>query len=470
MKKTKVLAILVVLALLICLLPVTAMASGFPRPQFGKRDTAKEETVETETAEEPAEEAAAEDDAVPVEEIAEDLAEDAEEPAEDAAAEDAEAPEEAEEPADEPAEEPEEEVPFSDVVVEEEETYFAGNDEIVFNNGGTVYNNMAVVYNNGGTVYNNGGVVYNNEGTVFSNGGTVYNNGGTVYSNGALVYYFEGEVVESSIYGYYKLTMADDYSAFVSVEGLLEEPGTGADILDKDSIVTVLPNPGITIVDAQADAGEVSIDEEGNAVLKNVDADVTLTLTLQTDAPAFSMESGTFADAQTVEITGPEGAAIYYTLDGEEPDPATAAFYDEPIAVESSAVVKAIAVIDGVENSEVKELAVTIPTFEVPVFDEVKEGYKIQPTAKGIAVNNTGTVEAVIESVELTGDDADSFTLSTTNGKTLSAGKIDNTTWTVRPAAGLDKGEYQADVVFTFDSGETATVSVVFTVTAGEVA
>ena len=469
MKKTKVLAILLVLALLICLLPVTAMASGFPRPQFGKPRAEEKETVETEVIEEPAEEEAepeaepAEEE-VPVEEIAEDLAEEAEAPEEEPA-------EEAEEPAEEePAEEAEEEIPLNDVVVEEGDSYYAFSGEIVFNNGGTVYNNMAVVYNNGGIVYNNGGTVYNNGGAVYSNSGQVYNNGGTVYSNGALVYYFEGEVVESSIYGYYKLTMAEDYSAFVSVEGLLEEPGTGSDILDQDSVITILPNPGIAIVDAQADAGEVSFDEDGNAVLKNVDADVTVTLTLQTDAPAFGMESGTFADTKTVEISGPEGAAIYYTLDGEEPDAATALFYDEPFAVEESAVVKAIAVIDGVESSEVKELAIAIPDFEIPVFDEVKEGYKVQPTAKAVTVKNEGPVEAVIESVELSGEDADSFTLSTTKGKTLAAGKTDSSTWSVRPAAGLDKGEYLTEVIFTFDSGEQISVAVTFTVTASEVA
>ena len=76
MKKTRVLAIVIVLALLICLLPVTAMASGFPRPQFGKPGAADKETVETEEAEETAEE----EEAVTVEEMEEDLAEEAEEP------------------------------------------------------------------------------------------------------------------------------------------------------------------------------------------------------------------------------------------------------------------------------------------------------------------------------------------------------------------------------------------------------
>ena len=467
MKKPKVLAMFIVLALLICLLPVTAMASGFPRPQFGKPGVAKEETVETEDAEE----AAYEEDAVTVEEITEDLAEEAEEPAAEEEDEDAEAVEETEEAeaAEEPEEEQEEESAFVDVTVEEGESYYAASGEIVFNNGGTVYSNLAVVYNNGGTVYNNGGVVYNNSGVVYANGGQVYNNDGTVYSNGALVYYFEGEVVESRIYGYYQLTTAEDYSSFVSVEGLLEEPGTGADILDKDSVITVVPIPGISIVDAQADAGEISFDEDGNVVLQNVDADVTLTLSFRTDAPAFGMESGTFAESKTVEISGPEGAVIYYTLDGEDPDPATAWCYEEPIELEESAVVKAIAVIEGVESSEVKELAVAIPVFEAPEFAEVKEGYKAQPTAKAITVKNEGPVDAEIVSVELAGENADCFTLSTTKGKTLAAGKTDSSTWTVRPAAGLDKGEYLAEVLFTFDSGEQVTVPVTFTVTASEV-
>lgn len=51
------------------------------------------------------------------------------------------------------------------------------NGGIVYNNAGTVYNNSGTVYNNGGVVYNNGAVVYNNGGIVHNNNeGLVHEN------------------------------------------------------------------------------------------------------------------------------------------------------------------------------------------------------------------------------------------------------------------------------------------------------
>ena len=65
----------------------------------------------------------------------------------------------------------------------------------------------------------------------------------------------------------------------------------------------------------------------------------------------------------------------------------------------------------------------------------------------------------------MAGEAPDSFRLSTEVGRTIVAGRPDTTTWTIRPAAELEAGEYSALVVFTLDSGETVEVPVSFTVT-----
>lgn len=70
-------------------------------------------------------------------------------------------------------------------------------------------------------------------------------------------------------------------------------------------------------------------------------------------APTFSPASGTeFDDTLDVTITGPEGASIYYTLDGTAPT-AESTLYAEPITLTMSATVKAIAVQEGWNNSPV---------------------------------------------------------------------------------------------------------------------
>ena len=184
----KLLAVLLVLALLACLLPATAIAAT-----EGQDLTAPEESAETEVlpAEEPGEEVAPSgEDVLPAEE-APVIPEQTGEAVADAAA-------LAEQiqpdgpvadviPAAEDSLDPASDTPAA-VTVSDGEIVYSYEGMLVYNNGGTVYNNNAVVYNNGGLVYSNGGKVYNNGGVVYANSGTVYNNDGTVYNNEAEVF------------------------------------------------------------------------------------------------------------------------------------------------------------------------------------------------------------------------------------------------------------------------------------------
>ncbi|MBP0966284.1 MAG: S8 family serine peptidase, partial [Oscillospiraceae bacterium] len=77
-------------------------------------------------------------------------------------------------------------------------------------------------------------------------------------------------------------------------------------------------------------------------------------------APVFSPKGGEYRNAQEItlecEADGKEPAAIYYTLDGSEPDPEHALLYTgEPVLLEQSATVKAAAVSGGVQSRTVSE-------------------------------------------------------------------------------------------------------------------
>ena len=86
-------------------------------------------------------------------------------------------------------------------------------------------------------------------------------------------------------------------------------------------------------------------------------------------APRFSLSSGTYYFAQTVEITATEGAAIYYTTDGTEPTESSTA-YTAPIEITETTTLKAIAVLDG-KSSSVTEATYTIET--MPSVNSVAE-------------------------------------------------------------------------------------------------
>lgn len=91
-------------------------------------------------------------------------------------------------------------------------------------------------------------------------------------------------------------------------------------------------------------------------------------------APVFTPEAGTYYEAQTVAITcSTADATIYYTLDGSEPDE-NSAVYSEPIMVAESVTIKAIAMKDGYENSNVATAEYNIIIGAVTIFEQDWEG------------------------------------------------------------------------------------------------
>lgn len=342
------------------------------------------------------------------------------------------------------------------------ETLYAEEGGVIYNNGGTVYNNGALVYNNAGLVYNNGGTVYNNAGIVYANGGTVYNNAGQVYNNGAAVYTNGGEVEDSIAYGYYKLHFAGDYSAMAEFDGLTEDTAFGSLLISREGSCLIKPREGYIITAAETSAGKLTAGGDGSYTLSEADENLTLTLRFKTEAPVFSPAPGTYKTAPKAEISAPEGAEIYYTTDGTEPD-GESLKYAGPISLEEGAVIKAAAIAPGAELSDVSQAAYAFPAFEGVAFAPVSEGYA-QPGAQGIRVDNPGLADAVIERVSLSGKDAEHFILSREEGGRISAGARDERSWTVRPAAGLEKGSYTATVVFTLDSGDMVELKISFRV------
>ena len=78
--------------------------------------------------------------------------------------------------------------------------------------------------------------------------------------------------------------------------------------------------------------------------------------------PTFSPEAGTYTEAQNVTIScATSGATIYYTTDGTTPD-TLSSVYSTPINISETTTVKAIAVKEGLDNSEVASATYTFPT------------------------------------------------------------------------------------------------------------
>ena len=71
----------------------------------------------------------------------------------------------------------------------------------------------------------------------------------------------------------------------------------------------------------------------------------------QSEPPAAPTISGktSFSDSTTVSLSGPDGADIYYTLDGSTPT-AESTMYTEEFGLSDTTTVKAIAILNGVSS------------------------------------------------------------------------------------------------------------------------
>ena len=140
--------------------------------------------------------------------------------------------------------------------------------------------------------------------------------------------------------------------------------------------------------------------------------DVPVLETLAT--PVISPESCEFNMGGSVNVTisAVEGAKIYYTLDGTTPTESSAV-YSSALSIEETTTVKAIAVKDGYNNSEVAAATFTAvdPNAKTTTFDFTKPA-ELTPsvtTFTSQAYNTTGTTFT-----------SDGITLNTTDGSTAS--------------------------------------------------
>jgi hypothetical protein len=107
-------------------------------------------------------------------------------------------------------------------------------------------------------------------------------------------------------------------------------------------------------------AATVQAIASASGYLQSTTATATYTFATQTAAPVFSPAAGTYSSNQSVTLSDTtSGAQIYYTTDGSAPT-ANSTPYTAPIAVSSNVTIKAVAIFNGLTNSNVVTAAYSI--------------------------------------------------------------------------------------------------------------
>lgn len=110
--------------------------------------------------------------------------------------------------------------------------------------------------------------------------------------------------------------------------------------------------------------------------------------------PEFSHIPGNFCNPIELTLSCPtEGASIYYTTDGTDPDNVTGTLYTGPIAISTTTTVNAIAYADGLDASTIRSATYTLPTevATVTAFKAEAENTYIKLTGELTATFQTGS-------------------------------------------------------------------------------
>ena len=147
-------------------------------------------------------------------------------------------------------------------------------------------------------------------------------------------------------------------------------PGNITEItFDNSSKLNMSANPtGLNSKKWTGDAASVTFTTSGEINIVTMAVTYTKADETKVATPTFSPVAGNVAKGTEVSIDcETEGATIHYTTDGTDPD-ANSTVYTDPIVIDKAMTIKAIAVKEGMSNSDIVEAAykiiVATPTFD----------------------------------------------------------------------------------------------------------
>ncbi len=275
--------------------------------------------------------------------------------------------------------------------------------------------------------------------------GTININGGEIHAKSA------SPANQSYAIGY--AHRGTDFESNVSVEGgviFTEGPngrGIGAKSLTKNNCLIVSESNSVEI--------------KGNPTITE---DVTLpsgkNLTIPSGSTLTVADGATLTVAKGANLTVAAGATLTVETDAALTVATGATLTNNSTIVNHGKIVQD-GTINGSGKIEGNPASVYKLSVTAPVLASATEGYS-QTEAQPITIQNTGTMEAVISKVTVSGSE---FTISEDGGSdhTVAVGGT-NTSWKIQPRTGLMTGIHTATVTVTYDGGKTATAQVSFVV------
>lgn len=190
----------------------------------------------------------------------------------------------------------------------------------------------------------------------------------------------------------------------------------------------------------------------------------------QLPSPVFSVTDESVYLNTSLTITADEFAEIYYTTDGTDPSKENGTLYTEPIEISNDVTVKAVAVSDGWQTSNITEKAYKVYTTEKPYITKTKNGDSMKIELKSETPDSTiyytldntepTNASAVYTDAILLSADTTIKAFAVSNGR--KASEIHTETVLVRhvsdPVSSIPSGEIRRTDKITLTSDGNATI------------
>jgi hypothetical protein len=131
----------------------------------------------------------------------------------------------------------------------------------------------------------------------------------------------------------------------------------------------------------------------------------------QAATPLFSPAQGDYSTSQLVTITSPNGGTIRYTLDGSAPTPSSTVYSGPIVVSDPSTTIRAIAIVEGFDNSEIANAVYTITPLVVatPTFSPSSGSFE---TSVDVTISCATPLAKIYYSLDGSDPDSSSFLYS----------------------------------------------------------
>jgi len=201
----------------------------------------------------------------------------------------------------------------------------------------------------------------------------------TIPANGHLLFWVDDDEIQGANHCNFKLSSSGETVFLIDPDGTTIIDSITYTSLTSDQTYKRIPD-GSSNLQKSAMSSPISTNNSDLGLL---------------EPPVFSIPTGAYPGSQSLTLSNTNGAIIYYTMDGSDPD-LNSVIYSSPINIDQNTTIKAMLVKNGFTNSEIKTSVYMIgANHDLPIVNIAIDSMYLFDETLGMYVTGTnGTLGA----------------------------------------------------------------------------